>query len=68
MDPMRELPMGLGLALCANQQAAACFERMSPEEQRQVVEEPTPSSRRRRCGPMWRPWYGEGRGGIMKRV
>ena len=38
MDPMRELPMGLGLALCANQQAAACFERMSPEEQRQVVE------------------------------
>ena len=30
--------MGLGLALCANQQAAACFERMSPEEQRQVVE------------------------------
>ena len=38
MDPMRELPMGLGLALCANQQAAACFERMSPEEQRQGVE------------------------------
>lgn len=29
---------GAGLALCANQQAAACFERMSPEEQRQVVE------------------------------
>ena len=38
MDPMRELPMGLGLALCANQQAAACFERMSPEQQRQVGE------------------------------
>lgn len=38
MDPMRELPMGLGMALCANQKAADCFARMSPEEQRQVIE------------------------------
>lgn len=38
MDPMRELPMGLGMALCANQQAADCFAQMSPEEQQQVIE------------------------------
>lgn len=38
MDPMRELPMGLGMALCANQQAAECFERMSPEQKRQVID------------------------------
>ncbi len=37
MDPMRELPMGLGMALCANQQAAECFEGMSPEQKRQVI-------------------------------
>lgn len=38
MDPMRELPMGLGMALCANQRAADCFARMTPEQQRQVIE------------------------------
>lgn len=38
MDFMRELPMGLGLALCANPAAAERFEKMTPSQQRQVIE------------------------------
>ena len=38
MDPMRERPMGRGMARVDSQQAADCFARMSPEEQRQVIE------------------------------
>lgn len=38
MDFMRELPMGLGMALSANPAAAKRFEAMTPAQQRQVVE------------------------------
>ena len=31
MDPMRELPLGFGMALCANQAAADVFARMTPQ-------------------------------------
>lgn len=39
MDPMRELPMGLGMALCANPQAMAYFEQLSPAQQQAIVEQ-----------------------------
>lgn len=38
MDPMRELPLGFGLALCANQPAAERFAQLSPGEKRRLIE------------------------------
>lgn len=38
MDPMRELPMGLGMALCANQRAMDYFERLSPEQRQAIID------------------------------
>ncbi|MCD8353618.1 MAG: YdeI/OmpD-associated family protein [Clostridiales bacterium] len=38
MDPMRELPLGFGMALCANPGAMAYFERQSPARQRAILE------------------------------
>ncbi|MCD7829274.1 MAG: YdeI/OmpD-associated family protein [Clostridiales bacterium] len=38
MDPMRELPLGFGMALCANPAAMAYFERQSPARQRAILE------------------------------
>lgn len=37
-DPLRELPMGLGMALAQNAGAMRYFSALSPEEQRRVVE------------------------------
>ena len=37
MDPMRELPLGFGMALCANQAAADVFARMTPQRQQEIV-------------------------------
>lgn len=36
MDPMRELPMGFGMALCANQRAMEYFEHL-PQAQKQAI-------------------------------
>lgn len=38
MDPMRELPLGFGMALCANPGAMAYFERQTPSRQRAILE------------------------------
>ncbi|MCD8335138.1 MAG: YdeI/OmpD-associated family protein [Clostridiales bacterium] len=35
---MRELPLGFGMALCANPAAMAYFERQSPARQRAILE------------------------------
>ncbi len=38
MDPMRELPLGFGMALCANPAAMAYFERQTPARQQAILE------------------------------
>lgn len=37
LNPMRDLPMGFGMALAQNPQAMNRFAALSPEEQKQVV-------------------------------
>ena len=38
MDPLKELPLGLGMALAQNPAAMQSFTAMSAQQQRQVVE------------------------------
>lgn len=38
MDWMRELPLGFGMALCANQAAADVFAQMTPQRQREIID------------------------------
>ena len=37
MDPMKDLPMGFGMALAQNTEAMQAFFHMSPEKQRKIV-------------------------------
>ena len=38
MDPMRDLPMGFGMALLQNQQATQAFYAMSPAQQQALLD------------------------------
>ena len=38
MDPLSDLPMGLGMALAQNVTAMQYFSNMSPEEQRKIID------------------------------
>ncbi|QNL45923.1 hypothetical protein H8790_07280 [Oscillibacter hominis] len=37
MDPMRDLPMGFGMALVKNQSAMETFSSMTPEQQQEII-------------------------------
>lgn len=38
MDPLKELPLGLGMALAQNPSAMQCFAAMSETQKKQVIE------------------------------
>ena len=38
MDPMRDLPMGFGMALLQNEQATRAFYALSPAQQQAILE------------------------------
>ena len=37
MDPLRDLPMGFGMALVQNQSAMETFSSMTPEQQQEII-------------------------------
>ncbi|MBU5626945.1 hypothetical protein KQI82_08495 [Oscillibacter sp. MSJ-2] len=37
MDPLRDLPMGFGMALVQNQSAMEAFSSMTPEQQQAII-------------------------------
>lgn len=38
MDPMRDLPMGFGMALLQNEQATRAFYALSPAQQQEIIQ------------------------------
>lgn len=38
MDPVRELPMGFGMALLQNERAARAFDALSPDRQAALIQ------------------------------
>lgn len=38
MDPLKELPMGFGMALAQNQEAMAQFSAMTEQQQQELIE------------------------------